>query len=234
MTVIDMQHMFLLKIKTLDRTDIKDPFSYDIVALLNNAQEILTDELIMNKRYDLLRPVTESVTTTTVSSPAFDSSYATGINADGEGSQVNLRVVKLTTLAITANTVFRSYVRSQSEITRTYSPTIAGAINVQNEDIPKDIIGDFETNGTNFPIFTRPKAILEGDYLIVLGDYYTNISKVYSVVVRSPKILHLTTNSGVNVTTCELPVELHNLIVDKAVQIFGETVNINDLKKRSN
>lgn len=227
MTVVDMQHSFLLKTKELDRTDIKNVLSYDIVSLLNNAQDLITDELINNKRFDLLRPITEAVVTTT-----WDA-YTPGINADGDTDHVCVRVVKLSTLAVTANTVVRNYVRSQSTVDHSQSPVLAAAV-VQNEEIPKELIHQFETNGSNFPIFTRPKVVLEGDYIIIIGDYYTNISSETIVVVRSPKILDLTVNTTQWVTTCELPTILHNAIVDRAVQIFNETVNENDLKKKGN
>lgn len=227
MNVVDMNHSFLLKLKTLDRTDIKDPLSYDVVGLLNNAQTIVVDELINNKRYDLLRPITESINITGV---AFETVYAPGINADGDSTNVPVRVVKLSTLA-TSVMSYRSYIRSQSQITRTQTPVVVGAY-VQNEEIPKELIADFEINGSNYPIFTNPKCFLEGDYLVVMGDYYTSIVSVQSVVVRHPKNLDLATAGATTVTTCELPTQLHDLIVDKAVQIFNETVNVNDLKKK--
>lgn len=227
MTVVDMFRSFQLKAKILDRTDLPTVWATDAVAILNNAQDQIVDELIAARSYDLLRPITEAISTTS----GWDA-YTGGINADGEGAQVNLRVVKLSTLSVTASTVFRNYIRSQSEITRTYAPVVTPAVAVANEEITRELIGNFETNGTNFPIFTRPKAILEGDYLIVLGDYYTNISKVVSVVVRSPKILHLVTNTGAYVSTCELPAYIHERIVDRAVQIYNSTVSIHDLTKK--
>ena len=226
MTVVDMNHSFLLKLKALDRTDIKNPLSYDIVSLLNNAQDIIVNELIVNRQYDSLRPITESVQVDENGGSYTDNwytSYVTGITGT--------KVVKLSTLGVTANTTFQYYLRSQSKITRTYSPTIAAETFVQNEEIPKELIGEFEVNGSDVPIFTRPKAILEGDYLILLGDGYTTITEATVVVLRNPKILHLTTNTTVYVTTCELPSYLHEVIVDKAIQIFNETINVNDLNK---
>jgi len=220
MTVIEMNHSVLLKLKTLDRVDIKDPNSYDIVTLMNNAQDIIVDELVINKKYEYLRPITESISTLAAS---FDSSYTSGINGAD--------IIDLSGLAVTANTEYRNYIRSQSKITKTYAPTISSRVYLNNQEISKEELNIFEYNGTNRPIFTNPKALLEGDYLIVVPDYYTTISEIISVVVRTPKILDLTTNTGAYTTTCELPVELHQIIVDKTVQLFAETINVNDIKK---
>ena len=235
MTVVDMHHNFLLKIKTLDRTDIKDPLSYDVVSLLNQAQNDIVDQLILTQQWTDLRPVIESIPVDETAGGSYtgnwDETYVTGINNDGDSTNVPLRAVNLHTLATSSNTSFRNYVRSQSKITRTQSPLISGETFVQNEEVPKELIGDFEINGSNYPIFTRPKAFLEGSYLILLGDYYTHIAEAAIVVVRTPKTLDLATNSGALVTTCELPTHVHQQVVDRAVQLFGETVNINDLKK---
>lgn len=232
MTVVDMHHLFLLKLKTLDRTDIKDPLSYDIVAILNQAQDIIIDELIENKRFDLLRVLMSS---TSVAKASFDATYVHGINTDGDSTNVPVGVIKLddpTIVPITpVEMTYRSYVRSQAGVTRTQTPAVTPEVNVQIEEISKDLIGDFEINGSNYPIFTNPKGILEGSYLIVMGDYYTDLLHIIPVVVRTPKRLHLTDNVSPNVKTCELPTYLHEVIVDKAVQIFGDTINRQDLKK---
>ena len=227
MTVVDMHHVFLLKAKVLDRTDIKNTLSYDISTLLNNAQQSIIDELIANKQWDLLRPLIESLS---ITGAAFDS-YVSGINSDGEGNCITVRTVKLSTLSTTVMT-FRNYVRSQSKITRTKTPEVIAETLVQNEEISKNLIGDFEINGSNYPIFTNPKCFLEGDYLVVMGDYYTNIGTVAVIVVRHPKTMDLITADSTRVTTCELPAHLHDAVVDRAVQIFGETVNINDVKQK--
>lgn len=235
MNVVDMHHLFLLKLKTLDRTDLKDPLSYDIVAILNQAQDLVIDELIQNSRFDLIRVLMASVP---VAYASFDTAYEHGITELGDAGSTPgtspVGVVNLSTLSTgVADTSFRSFVRAQASITRTQTPEVVTAVNVQVEIIPKDIIGDFEINGSNYPIFTNPKGILEGSYLIVMGDYYTSLQSITAVIVRTAKILHMTTNTGAYTTTCELPTHLHETIVDKAVQIFGDTVNVQDLKKQN-
>ena len=230
MTVVDMNHSFLLKIKTLDRTDIKDTLSYDVIALLNNAQNLVVDELVQNKRYDLLRPITESINTLKAS---FESSFVPGINADGDSTNTPVGTVKLSTLS-TSSMTFRNFIRAQAKITRTQTPTVVSATFVQCEEIPKELIGDFEINGSNYPIFTNPKCFLEGDYLVVMGDYYTDLVSIQTIVLRQPKLLDLATAGATTVTTCELPTQLHDVIVDRAVQILNETVNVNDLKRKDN
>jgi len=221
MTVVEQNREFLAKIKSLDREDIKDPSSYDVIFALNQGQDSIIDELLANNNIGALRPITESVVT---ASPFDDASYVSGING--------AHIVDLTSLS-TSVMAYRNYVRSQSEMYRSNAPEIlVGAkVYVQNEEIPKEIRGDFETNGTNVPIFTQPKCFLEGNYLIVLADGYTTTTNVQVTVIRQPKALSLATDDTTNVTTCELPAEFHKMIVDRAVRIYSETVNVNDVKR---
>jgi len=228
MTVAEMNHSFLLKAKVLDRTDIPNPLSFDTIALLNVAQNMVMDELVNAKRFDLLRPVTESVLTAKAS---FEATYNPGINTDGDSTNVPVGVIKLSSLS-TSVMSYRNYVRSQSKVTRTVAPTIASAIFVQNEEIPKELLSDFETSGVNYPIFSNPKCFVEGDYLIVVADYYTDITHILTTVIRYPKGLDLSTANTTLATTSELPTLVHDMIVDKAVQLYNETININDLKRK--
>ena len=217
MTVVEMHHNFLLKAKSLDRTDVRDILSYDAVVLLNQAQDIIIDELLANKNYSMLRPITEVEDTVAGS---FDS-YDAGIEGAG--------VVLLTGFSPSVMT-FRDYIRSSSKIAHSFAPTFS-ATDMSNEEVPKEIIKDFETNGSNVPIFTNPKCFLEGDYLIVVPDGYSTFTSILTVYIRHPKALSLATADATNTTTCELPANIHNAIVDKAVEIYRETVNVNDLKR---
>ena len=228
MTVIEMNHDFLLKAKSLDRVDVKDILSYDAVALLNQAQDIVIDELLANKNYAMLRPITESVDTVVAS---FDATYDSGING--------ANVVNLTSLVFAspdASLTYRSYIRSSSKILHTAAPVFA-LTDVSNEEVPVEIIRDFEANGSTVPIFTNPKCFVEGDYLIVLADGYSEytLGGIVSVVLRNSRTLILaltaTETTVTHTITCELPSQIHQIIVNKAVEIYQSTVNINDLKK---
>lgn len=211
MLTVEMQRNFLLKIKSLDRIDIKDMSSYDILFLLNQAQDILIDRLIAERKFDLLRPITlSSDVSTFVTTGVYDS----GING--------AKVVKLDDL-----TTYRTYLNSQSKLTRTAVPA-ATDVYMANKPVDKLEIFKFETNGTNKPIFTNPKEIIEGNYLIVLGDAYSTISHIIVIYVKTPTVLVISTPAS---DTSDLPSFLHQEIVDIAVQLARETVNINDLKK---
>jgi hypothetical protein len=227
MNTIEMQESFLLKIKTLDRIDVRDLNSYDIMVLLTDAQLRLVNESVAVKDFGTIRAILE---TKTFATGDLGASTNWGINGG--------KVVRLDTIAPTATyTKYEGYVRSQSKLTRTAVPIVsAPGVFVNNQEIPRDIIQNFETNGSNAPIFTNPRCFLEGSYLVVIPDAHTVISDIVVVFVRTPKSLGLATDSGSStviptVTTSELPNSVHQAIVDKAVQIYGDTVNVNDLRR---
>lgn len=214
MLVVEMHRNFLLKVKSLDRTDIKDTASYDVLFFLNQAQDILIDKLIAENKYDLLRPI---ILTSEVAAIAF---IATGVYNPGITGAI---VVDLSAL-----TTFRTYLRSQTKLTRSAVPVITPAIYVQNKPIEKEEIFRWETNGTNKPIFTNPKEILESKYLIILPDAYSTITHESVIYVKTPTVLIMTTPAS---DTCDLPAHLHQDIIDLAVKISMETINIYDTKK---
>lgn len=226
MTTVEMQEAFLLKIKTLDRIDVRDMNSYDIMVLLTDAQLRITQEAIAAKDFGAIRPIIEAKAVTSWITSAFPA-----------GISGNVKVIDLGNISgITTNTKYMAYVRSQSKVTRTAVPVVGSGTYVNNQEIPREIVANFETNGSNSPIFTNPRCFVEGDYLVVIPDAYTTISEIVAVVVRTPKMLGLSADSGSGtvlptVTTSELPAALHQRIVDLAVQIYGDTVNVNDLRK---
>lgn len=226
MTTVEMQEAFLLKIKTLDRIDIRDLNSYDIMVLLTDAQNRIVQEAIVAKDFGSIRPIIEAKAISSWITTAFP----VGINSPA-------KVIDLGNISgLTTNTKYVAYVRSQSKIERDAVPLVTPAVYVNNQEIPREIVANFETNGSNAPIFTNPRCFVEGDYLVVIPDSHTTISEVVAVVVRTPKMLGLATDAGSGtvlptVVISELPVALHQRIVDLAVQIYGDTVNINDLRK---
>jgi hypothetical protein len=234
MTVVEMIHSFWLKAKTLDVTNVEAVKSFDVVTLLNNSVDILIDELVRQKAWQYLRPISVSYTyTVSGTTPVFDISYSHGIQASSD----HTRVCKLDAIGTTTPFyTFRNYIRSQSKITRSAVPAITDQL-VANEEIPQELIHEVETSGTNVPMFTNPKAVLEGSYLIVIGDGYTTVSEVTVVFVRIPSILDPTVTTiwqdGVRgvVTTCELPTELHQRIVDIAVDMYYSKVNVEQKKQ---
>lgn len=212
MLVAEMHRSFLLKVKSLDRTEIRDTQSYDVLFYLNQAQDIMIDKLLAEQKTDLLRPLMDDAT---VLAAAF---IATGTYDPGIAGA---KVVDLSAL-----TNFRNYFRSQSKITRTAVPACTDQY-VINTEIDKFNIFQFETNGSNKPIFTSPKCWQEGKYLVVLPDYYTSLSQVNVIYVKTPTVLILTTPAS---DTCDLPAQLHQQIVDLAVELSMETINIRDKK----
>jgi len=216
MNTIEMHRSFLLKAHTLDVTEIKDMSSYDIMALLNQAQNDIISDRYFAKKYDDLRPITKSIETNT-----FDSSYFTGVTGT--------KVVDLKTI-----TDYVYYLRSQSKMTRTYVPTVSTATYVANIPIDYSSLLFFETNGSNRPIFKNPKEIVEGDFLVVLPDYYTTILYIDVIYIRKPLELTLEVPIATTTNTCELPTNLHQTIVDRAVELSMQTINRNELNKSQN
>jgi len=150
--------------------------------------------------------------------------YDPGINASA--------VIDLAGLVLPSSPLsYRNYIRSSSNIDHSFAPTFT-AKDVSNEEVPMEIIRDFEANGSTVPIFTNPKCFVEGDYLIVLADGYSTFVSVLAVVIRQPKALALTTASPTTETiTCELPSQIHQVIVNTAVQLYQSTINANDAKR---
>lgn len=215
MLTVEMHRNFLLKVKTLDRTDLVDIQSYDVLFLLNQAQNIIIDKLIAERRMTDLRPL---ILSQTVLAAGF---IATGTYDPGI---TGAKVVDLSAL-----TTFRTFLESHSKITRSAVPA-ATDVYMINKPIAKEDIFRWETNGTNKPIFTNPKELVDGKYLIVIPDAYTTtVTSITSIYVKTPTTLVITTPAS---DTSDLPAHLHNEIVDIAVQLSQETVNVNDIKKR--
>ena len=211
-----MHRAFLLKAHTLDVLEIRDMASYDVMSFLNQAQnDIITDKYI-HKQYNDLRPITTSIETNT-----FDSTYSTGVTGT--------KVVDLKSI-----TDYLYFLRSQSKMVRAYAPTVSSATYVANIPIEYSTLLFFESNGSNRPIFKNPKEIIEGDFLVVLPDYYTTISYIDVIYVRIPLELTLDTPTSTTTNTCELPAYLHQVIVDRAVELSMETINRKELDKSKN
>jgi len=209
MTTIEMQRSFLSKSHTLDRTDLRNLSSFDIITLLNQAQDIVINDIYSSGRYIELNNITTSFAVTSISSPTFDTAFVHGI--------AGAKCVSLSGLS-----AFRYYIRSQSKLSRSAVPVVSDMFMV-NIPVENDIISYFETNGVNKPIFQNPKEIRDGQYLVVLGDAYTTISEVHVVYVRNPLVLVLSgAVGGVSTTTCELPAHVHERVVDVAIEISGE------------
>jgi len=219
MNTIEMQRSFLLKAHTLDITEIRDMSSYDIMFLLNQAQDEIIMERWIARSYNDLRPITTSAE---IAAASFDNTYVTGITG---ASVIDLKGVSN----------YRHYLRSQTKMTRTAVPVISSAVYVNNIPVDYNNLLFFESNGTNRPIFKNPKEIIEGDFLVVLPDYYTSIEKIAVIYVRLPLTMTLDTPVGGSTTnTCELPIHLHQDIVDRAVALSMQTVNRSSASKSPN
>lgn len=213
MTVIEMTHSFLNKAKSLDRTDVANLKTFEILRLLNDSQQIVIDEVISSGNLGALHNITSSTSIASASFASYD-------NTPGGGIAVDLGVI----------TGFRNYVRSSSNMTRTQVPVVSSAKNTNNEEINSSNVGLFETNGSNLPIFINPKCFLDGDYLLVIADGYTTISSVDVTYIKYPGTMVMSGAGSGEVTTCELPVFLHEKVVDIALIKSSETINVNDIK----
>jgi hypothetical protein len=210
MTVQDMVYSFILKSKALDRNNIVDLKTFDVLTYLNDAEDIVIDELISIGNYNAIQGI---IDTTVILAAAFVT--ATHDSVPSGGLAVDMSLIS----------GYRNYVKSETNMTRTAVPVVAVAKNVMNIRIDMESIAMFETNGTNKPIFTNPKYFVEGDFLIVVPD-------AYSTVV-SERISYVTEPTALTIgATSDLPAFLHERIVDTAVRISQETVNVQDLKKQ--
>jgi hypothetical protein len=207
MTGIEMNQRFLAKVKSLNRTEIPDMTTYDILNSINEAQDILIDQLLSEGALSLLQTIIDSETVLAAAFEVYASAPSGGI------------VVDLTDL-----TSYRNYIRSESSITKTMVPLIESAKSVANIEIDKSFLYMFESNGTNKPIFTQPKCFVEGDYLVVIADAYTTVVSEHITYVRIPDEITLAVD-------CELPAHLHEKIVDIAVMKSMEVINRKDLEK---
>jgi hypothetical protein len=88
-----------------------------------------------------------------------------------------------------------------------------------------------ESNGTNRPIFKNPKELIEGDFLVIVPDYYTTLTAIVVIYVRKPLQMTLGTPGGTETNTCELPTFLHQDVVDKAVQLSMQTISREPVRK---
>ena len=215
MLTVEMHRSFLLKVHSLDRTDIRDVQSYDVLFYLNQAQDIFIDKAIAEKNLEIIRPITDSQSVAHAAFVSTTGTYVTGIT----GAEA---------VDLSALTTFRTYLRSQSVVTRTAVPACT-SVSVANKPIDALEVYQWETNGTNKPIFTNPKEIREGKYLIVIADGFTSIESIEIVYVKTPTVLVLSTPAS---DTCDLPAHVHQSIVDLAVQLSAETINVSDARKK--
>jgi hypothetical protein len=217
MNTIEMQRSFLLKAHTLDITQLRDVSSYDIMFLLNQAQDEIIMEKYLSRKFDDLRPIT---TGEEVLAAAFETAYPSGIQG---ASVVDLKDL----------TNYNLYLRSQSKMWRSAAPPISvgSPIYVNNDPVNYENMLFHESNGTNRPIFKNPKEMVEGDFLIVFPDYYTTLVAVVVVFVRKPLQMTLDTPDSTTTNTCELPGFLHQDVVDKAVQLSMQVVDRNPSKR---
>jgi len=229
MTVEEMLYSFVLKGKSLDRPEIDVLRTDDIIQYLNYAQTWVVQDLINKKDLAQLRPVIISGEYTGATNPTFNTSYTTGI----AGSKC-VDLSGITSLISPAPSIlkYKQYIRSNSKITRSAVPAVTDKY-FANEDIDPDTRKFYETNTNNIPIFANPKTFIEGNYLIIIPDGYSTISSIQVTYVRDAKILNLSTVSADLATSSELPVGLHDAIVDIALKLAKETININDIKKQN-
>lgn len=198
MNLDEMIYQFWLKAKTLDRVDVESVKTFDVVTVLNDAQEILIDELVKNKAWSYLRPLTTWFSFSDSSIPSYYANFLSGIEP-GLSRTVTINLSEIG--SVDPYYTYRNYIRSQSVVHRHAAPltnTIGDYLQsnwTANEDWPNDRIKEIETTQVNIPIFYNPKAILEGSFLTIVGDGYTTIESGVVIFVRNIALLG-TTNSS--------------------------------------
>lgn len=169
----------------------------EISAFLNQAMDLVVDELYAANDVENLSEILEKVTSNVVACTLED-----------YGSSAYQLVTTLTD--------FRWHVNSRAKITRT-EPFAVAAEWVECEPIYKVMADKYVQVSFNKPIIVFPKLVRQDSNFIVLIDSYTTIK-----LSGGFQIVYLKTPTRIAVDvagTPELHVKLHQKIVDKAVQL---------------
>lgn len=163
---------------------------------LNNP-DIITNILALRQKSADLRKLIDHTEITTLTTGDINTSYKAALPSD-----------------------FLAYIRSDSQVTRSYTPLVSSPSWVSNIEAVHEEVGKITTTPFNKPILREPVILFEGDYMVVFIDEYTKLYKVNLTYVRQPLTLALTNVASVSSTECELPPHTHTRIVEEAVNIY--------------
>lgn len=115
---------------------------------------------------------------------------------------------------------FFLYLRSSCLVTGTYM-NITTPASVPNKFITQDDVENISVSYFNSPILRQPCALLTDETLDIYHDSLTVLTACTMTYIRKPlKITHTTVVTDVSTLTCELSSNVHQEIVELAVDIF--------------
>ena len=165
----------------------------DIEQFLNIAQMQVVRELFAAKRNDLLTEIWDE----------FDSEI--------ESVQYSANIKKT---ELPSDLLF--YISSKSSFYKLgFNGEDIFYTSINEEIFPKNAEQFLPKNVTDTVLFRTPKCYLEGGFLNIIFDSFTeDVSNIYITYIRKPVSIKITTTA----VDCELNENLHKLIVENAVQ----------------
>jgi hypothetical protein len=117
-------------------------------------------------------------------------------------------------------TNFFLYLRSSCLVTGTYMAITTPAL-VPNKFVTQEEVENISVSYFNSPILRQPCALLTDETLDIYHDSLTTLTACSITYIRNPlKITHTTAVTDVSTLTCELSSNVHQEIVELAVDIF--------------
>lgn len=207
MTAIEMQIRFLQMLNTL--TDVKyDLPTISINKYLNIGQHRVVTELHSAGAYERLSDIIVTESKAAVAS-------------------VNTTAYVIETSTLTKE--FLYYVRGRAKLTRTNPAITDNWVPIDKLTTQTDITNLIETV-FNKPWFKLPKAFIEYDVtpsIVIIVDAYTEtVSFIEVTYVKNPVTINIDTE-----VNCELNEELHQAVVDYAVQEAARSLSLSTPKQ---
>lgn len=174
-----------------------------VYSLLNRAQDYVIKERIASGDYGSLFPIL--VDSSTAASGGTNKLYYRAVPAD-----------------------YWIYITSHSILTRTAidnsgfipSHVISSEVAIQNDTIEADAAIKFLPSSFNSQrIFKEPKSYIIDNNLYVIADDYSTITNIIMRYIRRRATID-------GSTICELPEVLHRAVVDKAIDIAKDIINV--------
>lgn len=180
----------------------------DVFILLNRAQDLTIEELVLQKNWLRLQAILKEATLSPSTESITGFSYA-AVPAD-----------------------YNYYADSYSVTTRSAITTTGFMGNkahsskpVKNQDISVEVLDKFYLNGfDSILIFKEPKACVKSGNIYVIPDSYTTISSIILRYVKKRREIGV----GGSLGDCELDESLHRIIVEKAIDLAKKIIFIQE------
>lgn len=120
---------------------------------------------------------------------------------------------------------FMKFMSGESKLTRTANPEITTAEYVQNVVITEDAVKRYRVNTEHRPYIRNPRVLPRENFIHVFCDEDTTLTKQKIVYVRSPLDINLDMDNSHLNQDPELPVHLHDEIVERALRSILRDLN---------